>query len=106
MNIIKDFDDKINGILQTFDRLLINGYLSHLFNYNKFLYYLIENKVKLKDFKEFANQQTGSLCGKLRNIFKLAASNHHCKHIGDSVLYAQQGLYGVLQRKGIQFHHH
>ena len=67
MNIIEKFDDKINGVLQTFDRMLINGYLSHLFNYNKFLYYLIENNVKLKDFKGFANAQTGMLCTHIKN---------------------------------------
>ena len=37
MNIIENFSDKINGVLQTFDRMLINGYLSHLFSYDKFL---------------------------------------------------------------------
>jgi hypothetical protein len=62
VNIIEKFDDKINGVLQTFDRMLINGYLSHLFNYNKFLYYLIENNIELKGFKEFACEQTGLLC--------------------------------------------
>lgn len=62
MNIIEKYSDKINGVLRTFDRMLINGYLSHLFSYNKFLYYLIENDVKLKDFKAFACEQTGLLC--------------------------------------------
>jgi len=62
VNIIEKFDDKINGVLNTFDRLLINGYFLHLFNYNKFLYYLIENNVKLVDFKDFANKQTKLLC--------------------------------------------
>ena len=67
MNIIEKFHDKINGVLETFDRVLINGYLSHLFSFDKFLYYLIENNVKLKDFKEFACAQTGMLCAHIES---------------------------------------
>jgi len=70
MNIIEYFGDKIKGTLQTFDRVLINGYLSHLFNYNKFLYYLIKNDVKLKDFRDFANQQTGMLCSHIEDYIR------------------------------------
>ena len=68
-NVIK-FDGKINGVIQTFDRMLINGYFSHLFNYNKFNYYLIENGVKLKDFKTFANEQTSLLCNHIDGYIK------------------------------------
>jgi hypothetical protein len=70
MDILNNFDGKINGVLQTFDRILINGYLSHLFNYNKFLYYLIQNGVQLKDFKIFADQQTSRLCSHIENYLK------------------------------------
>lgn len=70
MDILNNFDGKINGVLQTFDRILINGYLSHLFNYNKFLYYLIQNGVQLKDFKIFADQQTSLLCSHIENYLK------------------------------------
>jgi hypothetical protein len=70
MNIIEKYDDKINGVLHTFDRMIINGYLQHLFNYNKFLYYLIENGIKLKDFKGFAYTQTGMLCTHIEDYVK------------------------------------
>ena len=50
MNIIEQNQEKINGILSTFDRMIINGYLLNLCNYRQFLYYLIQNKVKLKEF--------------------------------------------------------
>ena len=51
MNIIKQNEEKINGILETFDRMIINGYLLNLCNYRQFLYYLIQNDIQLKDFK-------------------------------------------------------
>jgi len=70
MNIIEYLGEKINGVLQTFDRVLISGYLSHLFSYNKFLYYLIKNDVKLKDFRDFANRQTGILCSHIEGYIK------------------------------------
>ncbi|MCL1790890.1 MAG: hypothetical protein FWG40_05960 [Peptococcaceae bacterium] len=70
MNIIEKFSEKINGALQTFDRVLINGYLSNLFSYRKFLYYLIQNDIKLKDFKTFANEQTALLCSHIENYIK------------------------------------
>ena len=70
MNIIEKYSDKINGVLRTFDRMLINGYFLHLFSYDKFMYYLIENDVKLKDFKGFANEQTGLLCTHIEEYIK------------------------------------
>lgn len=50
MNIIEQMKDEINGILETFDRMIINGYILQLNNYRQFLYYLIQKNVKLKDF--------------------------------------------------------
>ena len=51
MNIIEQNKEKINGILETFDRMIINGYSLNLCNYRHFLYYLIQNDVKLVDFE-------------------------------------------------------
>jgi len=70
MNIIEKFSEKINGVLQTFDRILINGYLTNMFSYNNFGYYLYENGVKLKDFKAFASKQTESLCTNVEDYIK------------------------------------
>ena len=70
MNIIKQNKEKINGILETFDRMIINGYLLNLCNYRQFLYYLIQNDIQLKDFNKFALQQTDSLCTNIENYIK------------------------------------
>jgi len=61
MNIIEKFKDKINGVLETFDRMIINGYILQLCNYRQFLYYLIQNNIKLVDFNRFAQDQTNIL---------------------------------------------
>lgn len=62
MDILKQFDGKINGTLETFDRVIINGYIQPLQYYRLFLYYLIQKNVLLKDFDSFAKQQTDTLC--------------------------------------------
>ena len=70
MNIIEQNKEKINGILETFDRMIINGYLLNLCNYRQFLYYLIQNDIKLKDFDKFALEQTNSLCNHIEQYAK------------------------------------
>lgn len=62
MNILEQIKEKINGKFETFDRLIINGYLRQLCNYRQFLFYLIQNNVLLKDFDKFASGQTDVLC--------------------------------------------
>lgn len=70
MNILEQNKEKINGVFGTFDRMIINGYLLNLCNYRHFLYYLIQNNIKLKDFDKFAEEQTKSLCNNIENYVK------------------------------------
>ena len=70
MNILEQNKEKINGILETFDRMIINGYILQLCNYRQFLYYLIQNNIKLKDFDKFALSQTEALCNHIDNYIK------------------------------------
>ena len=70
MNIIEQNNEKINGILETFDRMIINGYSLNLCNYRHFLYYLIQNNVKLVDFDKFAQKETETLCNHINNYIK------------------------------------
>jgi hypothetical protein len=70
MNILEQNKEKINGFLETFDRMIINGYLLNLCNYRQFLYYLIQNNIKLKDFNKFALEQTSLLCNHIDSYIK------------------------------------
>ena len=70
MNIIEQNKEKINGILETFDRIIVNGYILQLQRPIKFLYYLIQNNVNLVDFNKFAEEQTKSLCNHIDNYIK------------------------------------
>ena len=73
MNIIEQNQEKIKGVLETFDRIIINGYLLNLCNYRQFLYYLIQNNIKLTEFDKFALSQTESLC---KNIEQYVSDNN------------------------------
>ena len=77
MDIIQKNNEKINGVLETFDRMIINGYILQLCNYRQFLYYLIQNNVKLKDFDQFALSQTKLLCNHIDDYVK----NNNCTTI-------------------------
>ena len=70
MNILEQNKEKINGVLETFDRMIINGYLLNLCNYRHFLFYLIQNNVKLVDFDKFASKETTDLCNHIDNYIK------------------------------------
>lgn len=70
MNILEQYNDKINGLLQSFDRIIINGYILALQNPRLFLFYLISNDIKLVDFKSFAEIQTSSLCTHIEQYIK------------------------------------
>lgn len=50
--------------------MIINGYLLNLCNYRQFLYYLIENNIKLVDFDKFALKETNDLCNYIDNYIK------------------------------------
>ena len=77
MDIIQKNKEKINGVLETFDRMIINGYILQLCNYRQFLYYLIQSNVKLKDFYQFALSQTKLLCDHIDDYIK----NNNCTTI-------------------------
>jgi len=70
MDILKQFEGKINGTLETFDRVIINGYIQCLHSFRLFLYYLIQKNILLKDFDAFAKKQTDSLCSHIESYIK------------------------------------
>ena len=71
MNIIDWKQEKIKGVLSTFDRIIIKGYSLQLSNVNQMGYFLSHNNVLLKDFGEYAEKVTKSLCEHIENIAKV-----------------------------------
>ena len=73
MNIIEKYSEKIKGQLTGFDRIIINGFNRQLNNSRQFLFYLIQNNCQLKDFKQFAEEYTKTLC---EHIDKIVSDEH------------------------------
>lgn len=73
MNIIEWKQDKIKGVLSTFDRMIIKGYSFQLCNERQMGYFLSHNNVLLKDFGTYAEDITKSLC---KHIEKIAENNN------------------------------
>jgi len=103
MNIIDRYEEKINGVLATFDRLLINGYILQLFNYSTFGYYLHANGVKLVDFADFAEAQTKLLRDHIEGYVK--ESGVELKHLEsastDKNELAREALSQDAQKTGL-----
>lgn len=71
MNIIEWKQEKIKGILSTFDRMIVKGYSFQLSNVNQMGYFLSHNNILLKDFGAYAEKVTNSLCEHIENIAKI-----------------------------------
>lgn len=78
MKILSVYSDKINGVLSSFDRIIINGYLLNLQNSRQFLYYLIQNNVQLVDFASFAQKKTKALCDHIEQFTLDNNAELHC----------------------------
>lgn len=70
MDILKQFSGKINGTLEAFDRLIIEGYLQQLHSFRLFLYYLIQKNVLFKGFYSFVTQQTDAPCNHIESYIQ------------------------------------
>jgi hypothetical protein len=62
---MKDFiqsnSEKIEGVLQSFDRIIIKGYLKLFYHGNNFYYFLSQENVKLKDYKSYVLKVTDQI---------------------------------------------
>lgn len=73
MNIIDWKQQKIKGVLSTFDRIIIKGYSLQLSNTKQMGYFLSHNNILSKDFGKYEEEVTKSLCA---NIESIASNNN------------------------------
>ncbi len=60
-NFIKQSKRQVNGVLQGFDRIMIKGYIKSFYHNNNFYYFLNQEKVQLKDYKEYVLKVTSEI---------------------------------------------
>ena len=104
---IQRFADRVTGVLNGFDRLVIRGSLKGIVHTAGMLRFLWENHVYLKDFGEYAHSVTEQVksasCQKAnelnRTILYLESSNSNKEETARKILSEdaiQEGLIGIL----------
>ena len=68
MGFIETFKDSIHGVLHAFDRIILKGYIPNFYHGNIFYYFLDQEGVKLKDFKDYEIKVTDSITGNLKSF--------------------------------------
>jgi hypothetical protein len=58
----------IDGVLHGFDRIIIKGHIKHFYHNNNFYYFLTQEHVQLKDFKEYVLQVTDRIKAHVQEI--------------------------------------
>jgi len=58
---LQSFDDYITGILSGFDRIILKGHIKHFYFNNNFYYFLSQQNIKLKDFKNYVLKVTADI---------------------------------------------
>jgi len=61
MKIIKKYKDKINGVLSTFDRIIIKGHIRQFYSSSGKQHFLNYNNLRYKDFGDYANSVTNGI---------------------------------------------
>ena len=68
MKMIDKFGEKINGILSTFDRMILKGHLRQFFSPSGKTHFLSQENVLLKDLGEYAKKVTGQIKDYVENL--------------------------------------
>ena len=69
-NFIQTYESLINGILHGPHRIIINGHIKHLYHGNNFYYFLDQQHIKLKDFKQYVLQITDDIKTNVNKIIE------------------------------------
>ncbi|WP_296969473.1 hypothetical protein [Tepidanaerobacter sp. EBM-38] len=68
MKIIKKYQDKINGVLSTFDRIIIKGHIRQFYSPSGKRHFLSANNILYKDFGSYANRVTEDLKNHIKQL--------------------------------------
>lgn len=55
------YKDYIETVLHGFDRIIIKGHIKYFYHPNNFYYFLVQENIKLKDFKPYVLRVTGKI---------------------------------------------
>ena len=68
MKIIEKFNDRINGFLSGFDRMIIKGHIQQFYSQSGKQHFLNSNNIMYKDFGSYANKVTETLKNHVKEL--------------------------------------
>lgn len=100
MDFTAMFNKSIHGVLHGFDRIIIKGHIPHFYFRNNFYYFLDQENVKLKDFKDYVVKVTDSVKDNLESI--IAKKGCYKEYIRKSGISKENIAKRVMKEKGIE----
>ncbi|MBD3272803.1 hypothetical protein GF385_00430 [Candidatus Dependentiae bacterium] len=100
MNFAETFKDSIHGILHGFDRIIIKGHIPHFYYGNNFYYFLDQEGIKLKCFKDYVIRVTDSIKKDLESI--ITESGCYKEYLRKSDVSKEGIAKRVMEEKGIK----
>ena len=68
MKIIEKFNDRINGFLSGFDRMIIKGHIQQFYSQSGKQHFFNSNNIMYKDFGSYANKVTETLKNHVKEL--------------------------------------
>jgi hypothetical protein len=99
MKFIETFDKDIHGILHGFDRVIIKGHIPHFYFGNNFYYFLEQEDVRLKEFKNYVVKVTDSIKSNLESI--ISKSGCYKEYLKSSKASKEEIATRVMHERGI-----
>jgi len=74
---IQNNSERINGVLQSFDRIILKGYIKHFYHGNNFYYFLSQENIKLKDYKGYILTVTDQVKKHVQDLISKTGCHSH-----------------------------
>lgn len=96
---INQFKGQINGVLQGFDRIMIKGHIKNFYHKNNFYYFLNQEKVQLKDYKEYALKVTSEMKESIEGTIKQTGCYY--QYLSSSEISKEDIAKRIMQERNI-----
>lgn len=100
MNFSDKYKNKIFGVLHGFDRMIFKGHIGHFYHGNNFYYFLNEEGIKLKSFKEFALSNNKMIKDHIEKI--ISASGCHKEYLASPNISKEKIAKRVQKENGVK----
>ena len=99
-DFLETFNAHIHGILHGFDRIIIKGHIPHLYYGNNFYYFLNQEGIKLKDFKDYVIKVSTGIKEGLETYIK--ENDCYKEYIRKQGISKEEMAKKILQEKDIR----